>query len=86
MSEKLSLEIITPDSVAYKGEADIVTLPGSKSPFQVLKNHAPVVTGLENGILKIKDGSTETVFTTTNGFAEVNKNVISVLVESAEKN
>lgn len=86
MKDKLALEIITPDSVAYKGEADIVTLPGSKSPFQVLKNHAPVVTALENGKLKIKDGSNETIFNTTNGFAEVNNNVISVLVESADGN
>lgn len=85
MTEKISLEIITPSSIAYQGEADIVTLPGAKSPFQVLKNHAPVVTGLEKGKLKIRDGGTETIFNTTNGFAEVNKNIISVLVESAEK-
>jgi F-type H+-transporting ATPase subunit epsilon len=85
MADKLNLEIITPSSVAFKGEADMVTLPGSKSPFQVLKNHAPIVTGLEEGVLKVKDSGTEIVFNTTTGFAEVNKNVISVLVEKAEK-
>ncbi|MDC1068734.1 F0F1 ATP synthase subunit epsilon [Candidatus Kapabacteria bacterium] len=84
MSDKLNLEIITPSSVAFKGEADMVSLPGSKSPFQVLNNHAPIVTSLEDGVLSVRNGSEETVFNTTKGFAEINKNVISVLVEKAD--
>lgn len=84
MADKIEVEIITPSKVAFKGEADSVSLPGSKSPFQVLKNHAAIVTGLEDGKLVVKNGSEESTFNTTKGFAEVNKNKIAVLVESAE--
>jgi F-type H+-transporting ATPase subunit epsilon len=82
---KLSLEIVTPKEVIYKGEADIVTIPGSKSPFQVLPNHAAIVSSLDNGKLIFRNGSEQTEYKTSSGIAEVNNNKISVLVEEAEK-
>jgi len=80
----LDIEIITPQNTVFSGKIQSVTLPGSVAPFQVLYNHAPIVTSLELGYIKIVDESSNIIkYATTEGFAEVRKNVISILVESA---
>lgn len=80
----LNLEIVTPQAKAYSGEVKSVTLPGALSPFQVLINHAPIVSSLVKGKLKVEllDGSIKT-FETNNGFVELVNNKVSVVVESA---
>lgn len=50
----MQVEIITPEAVIYKGEADVVSLPGTEGKFQILKNHAPIVSLLEKGEVRIK--------------------------------
>ena len=81
----LSVEIVTAQSVVYKGEASSVSVQGSQSPFTILVNHSPIVSSLDDGILKIKDvNDKKLAFITSSGFVEVNKNVVSVLVEYAE--
>jgi F-type H+-transporting ATPase subunit epsilon len=81
----LNVEIITPQKVAYSGAAASVTVPGAQSPFQILFNHAPIVSSLEAGIVKIEDEkSVKTYYATSGGFVEVRKNQVAVLVESAE--
>lgn len=47
------LEIITPESEIFKGEVDAVQLPGLDGSFQVLKGHAPIISGLSKGEVKI---------------------------------
>lgn len=87
MSEHiLTVDIVTPRHVVYSGVADAITLPGVKGAFQVLFNHAPIVSALETGVIKVhnNDGS-ETCYATDGGFAEVLRNVISVAVETAEE-
>lgn len=80
----LDIEIVTPQSILLNGKAQSVTLPGSLSPFQVLYNHAPIVSSLELGILKIVDESNnEIYYATSDGFAEIQNNKIAVLVETA---
>lgn len=81
----LSLEIVTPQAKAFTGEVKSVTLPGALSPFQVLLNHAPIVSSLVKGQLKIEttDGSIKS-FETSNGFVELVNNKLSVVVESAK--
>ncbi len=81
----LRVEIITPQRVVHSGNALSVTVPGSKSPFQVLPRHAPIVSALDPGLVKI-DNSTEEpkYFATSTGFTEVLDNKISILVERAE--
>lgn len=81
----LSLEIVTPQSKTYSGDVKSVTLPGALSPFQVLINHAPIVSSLVSGVLKVEqlDGSVKT-FHTSSGFAELTNNKLSVVVEKAE--
>lgn len=80
----LQVDIVTPAKVIYSGLAESVTVPGSKSPFQILNNHAPIVSSLENGKVKVvTDTHEELVFQTSSGFVELQKNKLSVLVESA---
>lgn len=81
----LKLEIITPAEIVYEGEVNAVNLPGSKAPFQVLKNHIPIVSSLDSGKIKISTESGEKLFQNSEGFAEVSNNKVSILVESAEE-
>lgn len=85
MTDKiLYLEIITPKEVIYKGDVHSVTVPGSKSPFQILVNHAPIVSSLEVGQIKIAESNKkETLYNTGTGFVELQNNRISILVEDA---
>lgn len=85
MEKTLSVEIVTPASVVFKGNATSVSLPGTKSPFQVLYNHAAIVSTLDKGTIKIVNNDGVKLFNTSNGFAEVNNNTVSVLVETAEE-
>lgn len=85
MSDKsLYLEIITPKEVIYKGDVQSVTVPGTKSPFQILFNHAPIVSSLDEGQLKIAGtDNKEITYATGTGFVELQNNRISILVEDA---
>ncbi len=77
------LEIITPDKKVYEGEVVSVKLPGSNGSFGVMKNHAPIISTLDKGTIKIIDESKNTLFFEVNGgVVEVMKNKIIVLAES----
>lgn len=76
------LEIITPDKKIYQGEARSVTLPGSKGSFQILKNHAPIISTLSKGNVKFVDGNNqEHSYFVESGVVENKKNKIIVLLE-----
>lgn len=77
------LEIISPDKKLYSGDADLVKVPGSKGSFEILKNHAPIISTLEKGQIKIiaPDGKT-TIFEIDGGVIEAKNNKIIVLAES----
>lgn len=84
MSE-LYLEIITPSKIGYKGNVTSVTVPGTKGNFQVLFNHAPIISSLEIGEIKIDEkGGEKLLFATSGGTIEVSKNKIIILAESFE--
>lgn len=85
-AQLMNLEIVTPQKVVFSGKVQSVSVPGAVSPFQVLNNHAPIVSTLDPGIVKVVDESDKTIFFATNsGFTEVRKNQISVLVENADE-
>jgi len=86
MSEHLlNIDIVTPQSIIYSGTGVSVSLPGAQSPFQVLYNHAPIVSALEVGAIKIvNEDNTEVLYATEGGFVEVLGNRVSVVVETAE--
>ncbi len=78
------VEIITPDKKVFAGEVKSVQLPGSKGAFEVLKNHAPIISMLNKGTIKIKDKKNEEhSFDVEGGVIENKDNKIIVLVESA---
>ena len=80
----LDVDIVTPEQVFFSGKAGSVTVPGVVSPFQILYNHAPIVSSLELGIVKVLDESgVNNYFATSGGFVEVRKNQVSILVEDA---
>lgn len=76
----MQLDIITADKVLFTGEADSVTLPGSAGQFQVLKDHAPIISSLDKGKIIItgkESGKQE--FVINGGIVEVLANKIVVL-------
>lgn len=79
------LEVITPSKAAYKGKVKSVTVPGTQGNFQILENHAPIISSLEIGVIKIveEDGKS-LVFATSGGTVEVVENKITVLAETFE--
>ena len=84
--KKFSLEIVTPKTTVFSGDVTSVTVPGEIGSFQVLVNHAPILSSLSNGTIKIVDTSgSETRYKTSGGFAEVHNNKASIIVENVEK-
>ena len=80
----MHLEIITPDKKVFEGEVKLVQLPGSKGGFEILTNHAPIISTLEKGTVKVMDSNDkEHLFEVNGGVIENKSNKIIVLVESA---
>ncbi len=76
------LEIITPDKKVYSGKVTSVQVPGSKGSFAVLEYHAPIISTLEKGKVKIVERGTESFFEISGGVIEVKDNIIIILAES----
>jgi F-type H+-transporting ATPase subunit epsilon len=82
----MKIEIITPDQKVYEGDIKSVRVPGSKGSFQVLKDHAPIVSTLDSGPVIIADNSGNTKkFIINGGVIEVKMNRIILLAESAKE-
>lgn len=80
------LEIIAPDRKLFQGEVDLIQVPGSKGSFEILRNHAPIISTLEPGQIKIVDqkGSTS-FFDIGGGVIEAKNDKIIVLAETPKK-
>ena len=80
----MNLEIITPVENLYKGEVKLVKVPGIKDPFTILRNHAPIISILDKGTIKIINKENEPSFIEIlGGVIEVNRNKIVVLADIA---
>jgi F-type H+-transporting ATPase subunit epsilon len=80
----MKLEILTPEKKVFSGEVYGVQLPGISGLFEVLDKHAPIVSALKAGSLKIlNDKSSTSSYTIQSGFVEVLNNKTTVLVEAA---
>jgi len=77
----MKLEIITPEQVYFSGEVASVTLPGKNGSFTVWENHAPIISSLAAGKISYKANNQVLELTVDGGFAEVNKNVVTVCLE-----
>ncbi len=79
----MELDILTPDKKIYSGEIKLVKLPGSSGSFGILKNHAPLISTLEKGQIKVIDMNNDIqLFDVSEGVVEVLNNRIIVLVGS----
>jgi F-type H+-transporting ATPase subunit epsilon len=82
----VKIEIITPDSRIYSGEILSVRVPGKKGSFQVLKDHAPIISTLEKGPVIIADEQGQQIkYEITGGVIEVKKNMIILLADSVSE-
>lgn len=77
----MNLEIITPDTTIYQGEAELVQLPGIDGSFEILNNHAPLISALKEGKIKIKKEDKDQFFDIKGGVIEVLKNKVLILAE-----
>ncbi|MFO7657984.1 MAG: ATP synthase F1 subunit epsilon [Bacteroidales bacterium] len=78
----MRLEIITPEKKLYEGEVTLVRVPGSKGSFEVLKNHAPIISTLESGTVRIVSDNKDDLFIDIDGgVIEVQRNKIIVLAD-----
>lgn len=79
----MQIEIISPDKKLYTGKVHLVQLPGTLGSFEILKNHAPLISTLEKGNIKIiTPQGEEKFFETEGGVVEVKKNKITILTQN----
>lgn len=83
MEKVLNVEIVTPQKPVFKGTAQMVRVPGEVSPFQILFNHAPIVSTLEPGIVSVNTNNENINFAVSKGFVTVQNNIVSIFVEKA---
>ena len=77
-------EIVSQDRLVYEGEADIVMVPGALGEMGILPGHAPLLSSLEMGVVRVKTEDKEEVFTVTGGFIEVQPDIVTVMADAAE--
>ena len=83
---KLHVEIVTGERVVYtENDVDMVVAPGADGTLGILPHHAPLITTLANGELRIKKGGSEQSIVVFGGFMEVTPEKVIVLADSAER-
>jgi F-type H+-transporting ATPase subunit epsilon len=80
----LQLEIVTPEKLAYQGEVDSVQLPGSEGELGVLPHHAPLISTLGAGELRLRKGGEDEFFAIVGGFLQVLPDKVVVMAETAD--
>ena len=84
MSEKTSemiLDVISPERTLVHAAVEAVELPGTKGRFEVLKDHAPLISSLEKGVIAYRNGESAYKVAISSGFVEVNDNHVVACVE-----
>ena len=76
----LKLKIVSPERVEFSGEVEYVKVPGTNGQFEILKDHAPIISTLQKGIAEYDGKQLEVL----GGFVEVQKNEVSVCIEKTE--
>jgi len=77
-------EIVSQDRTVFQGDVDIVVLPGAGGEMGILPHHAPVLTTLKYGVIKVRYGGKEDVFAVAGGVAEVQPDIVTILADAAE--
>ena len=77
-------EIVSQDRMVFEGDVDIVVLPGAAGEMGVLPHHAPLLTTLNLGVVKVRIKGEEEIFTVAGGVAEIQPDIVTVLADAAE--
>jgi F-type H+-transporting ATPase subunit epsilon len=77
-------EIVSQDRMVYEGEADIIVVPGVYGEMGILPHHAPLLSTLGFGILKVRHQGEEEIFAISGGVIEVQPTIVTVLADAAE--
>jgi F-type H+-transporting ATPase subunit epsilon len=80
---QLFCRVITPEEVIYDGETNLVIVRIADGDLGVLVDHSPLVSTVEVGEVRIKEGDEQLVYATSDGFFKVSENLVQVLVEEA---
>jgi F-type H+-transporting ATPase subunit epsilon len=81
----LQLDIVTIEGRTYSQEVDMVVAPGSSGEMGILPNHAPLLTSIKTGMLRIKRGFREEFYAVGGGYMEVLPDRVTVLADTAER-
>lgn len=77
----MKLTIVSPEKTIFSGIVSSVLLPGTKGNFEVLEDHAPLISSLEEGTIRVNSEDKEIYFDIKSGFVELALNVVTVCVE-----
>lgn len=77
----LKLRIVSPEKVEFDGEVLSVKVPGKNGNFEILENHAPIISSLQEGVVEYTTTEGAVTLAVLGGFAEVQKNMVSVCIE-----
>ena len=77
----LQLRIVSPEKVEYDGVVESVLVPGSMGQFEILDNHAPIISTLQKGVVEYATQEGKVSLNILGGFVEVQKNLVSLCVE-----
>ena len=81
-ADNISLLVLTPEKTLLEKKVSKVSLPGTKGRFMVLRNHAPLISSLEEGDIVYESEGVEYKVYIISGFADVHDNVVTVCAES----
>lgn len=77
-------EIVSQDRRVFEGDVDMVIVPGEAGEMGILPNHAPLLSTLRLGIIKVRSGNQEQDFTVSGGIVEIQPDLVTILADSAE--
>jgi len=77
----LQLRIVSPEKVEFDGMVESVLVPGTAGQFEILQDHAPIISTLQQGVVEYATADGKLSLTILGGFVEVQKNVVSLCVE-----
>jgi len=85
MADELMLEIVTPEKMAFSGNVEEVTIPGTEGEFGVLRGHEALLSSVDIGQLNFTRNNKKTYYAVNTGYAEVTGNKVTILIETAER-
>jgi F-type H+-transporting ATPase subunit epsilon len=80
----LQLKIVSPEKIEFDGEVESVLVPGTMGQFEILNDHAPIISTLQKGIVEYGTKEGKVSLNILGGFVEVKKNEVSLCVEVSE--